>query len=328
MSDWQAGTDLDMLQMRARMLSDIRAFFAERDVLEVETPVLSRYAVTDLHLDSMRCQLGERRYFLNTSPEYAMKRLLAQHKAPIYQVSRVFRDDEIGQYHNPEFSLLEWYRPGFDDVMLMAEVEALVRCLYLPDDARQAVSVQRISYRDAFVQVLGVDPHEITAHECHELAIERDIDIPQGMSESESDRDAWLDWFLTQVVMPSVSAANVFTLLCDYPATQAALAAIAPDETGRMVAKRFELFFGELELANGFFELTDADEQRRRFEQDNRLRQAAGKQAMPVDEYLLDALAHGMPSSAGVALGLDRLLMVLSGSESIDKVIGFTINKA
>jgi lysyl-tRNA synthetase class 2 len=328
MADWQAGTDLDMLQMRARMLSDIRAFFAERDVLEVETPVLSRYATTDLHLDSMQCHVGGRRYFLNTSPEYAMKRLLAQHRAPIYQVSRAFRDDEIGQYHNPEFSLLEWYRPGFDDVMLMAEVEVLVRRLYRRDDRPQAISIQRISYHDAFLKVLGVDPHEITAYECHSLAIERGIDIPEGMGKSESDRDAWLDWFLTQAVMPSVSAGHAFTLLCDYPVSQAALAAIAPDETGRMVAKRFELFFGELELANGFLELTDADEQRRRFDRDNRLRQAAGKQAMPVDEYLLDALAHGMPSSAGVALGLDRLLMVLSDSASIDKVIGFTVDNA
>ena len=328
MADWQAGTDLNMLQLRARMLSDIRAFFAERDVLEVETPVLSRYATTDLYLDSMRCHVGGRRYFLNTSPEYAMKRLLAQHKLPIYQVSRVFRDDEIGQYHNPEFSLLEWYRPGLDDVMLMDEVEALVKRLYLRDDGRRTVSVQRISYHDAFVKVLGADPHEVTAHQCYGLAVECGIDIPRGMSKSESDRDAWLDWLLTQAVMPLVSATHVFTFLYDYPATQAALAAIAPNGAGREVAKRFELFFGELELANGFLELTDADEQRRRFERDNRLRQAAGKEAMPVDEYLLDALAHGMPSSAGVALGLDRLLMVLSDSESIDKVIGFTVDNA
>ena len=328
MSDWRPGTDLEMLQARARMLTDIRAFFAAHDVLEVETPVLSRYAATDFHLDSLVTRTGEQPCFLSTSPEFAMKRLLAENPVAIYQVTKAFRSDEVGQYHNPEFSMLEWYRPGFDDVTLMDEVEALVSRLYHDNTGGRTFRVQRVSYHDAFNSVLGFDPHEVTAHECYRYALDHAIDIPLGMGEDEAERDGWLDWLLTQVVMPEVGTAEMFTFLYDYPSSQAALARVQADSEGRAVAKRFELFYGELELANGYFELTDALEQASRFERDNCLRYTAGKRVIPVDVNLLAALEHGMPSCAGVAIGLDRLLMVLTGSRSMDEVLSFSIYRA
>jgi len=293
------------------MLQDIRAFFARQDVMEVDTPVLSRAGITDPHLHSFTSQWQGTKLYLHTSPEFFMKRLLADGSGDIFQIARVFRDDELGGFHNPEFTMLEWYRLGFDHHQLMDEIEVLVQQLSLTN-----ISMQRKSYRQCFLDVLQVDPLTATTQQLKAVTQANHIEIPQGMD--ESSRDMWLDWLMTQAIAPSFSG---FTFVYDYPASQAALAAIS-DKDAR-VAHRFELFYGELELANGFRELTHAEEQRQRFVAENAMRKEQGLAEVSVDENLLQALAHGMPDCAGVAIGLDRLLMVLTGASRIADVLSF-----
>jgi len=309
------------------MLSGIRAFFHARDVLEVETPLMSRFSTTDPHLESFATGFKGRPYYLNTSPEYAMKRLLASYPQAIYQVCKAFRDDELGQYHNPEFTLLEWYRPGYSMTSLIDEVSELV--MYLSSEAGKtmATGLNRISYQQAFLSATGFNPHTISPTDCHRYARSHGIEVPQGLGTRDNERDAWLDWLLTQAVLPTFKK-DTFTFLYDYPASQCALAVIDRNADNHPVAKRFELFFGELELANGFEELTDADEQYNRFVEDNQCRNRAALPVRPIDSEFIAALQHGMPPSAGVAIGLDRLLMVLAGAEVINDVICFDINCA
>lgn len=322
-SAWQPVADREVLLQRALMLKNIRAFFEEHDVLEVETPLLSQYPVTDLHLDSLAARFREQPCYLNTSPEYAMKRLLASWSHPFYQICKAFRDDELGQFHNPEFSMLEWYRPGFDMSQLMQEMEALIRVLFVVHrkDKDKEASFEYISYQQAFISHTKIDPHQATSLQCYQFASSNDVEIPQGLT-VDDDVESWLDWLLMQVVQPAF-AKQGFTFLYDYPVSQSALASIEKNEEGLPVAKRFELFYGELELANGFFELTDGDEQLRRFQQDNQLRLQAGKAAVGIDERFIAALSHGLPVCSGVAMGLDRLLMVLSGAQKIEQVLCF-----
>ena len=306
------------------MLKNIRAFFETRSVLEVETPLLSHYATTDPHLDSLSSRFREQTCYLNTSPEYAMKRLLADNPQAIYQICKAFRDDELGLHHNPEFTLLEWYRPGFDLAQLMAELEQLVVSVF--KDSTIAPEFEYLSYQQAFENVSDINPHQTTANECYQFAVADAVEIPQGLTVAD-DVDDWLDWLLTQRVLPAFQK-HGFTFLYDYPASQCALAKVENDGGQVAVAKRFELFFGEIELANGFFELTDADEQRRRFQQENERRQLAGKEVVAIDENFIAALVHGLPECSGVALGLDRLLMVLTAAESIDQVLSFSWPRA
>lgn len=296
------------------MLQDIRAFFAGEGVLEVETPVLSRAGITDPHLHSFTSRWRDTPLYLHTSPEFFMKRLLADGSGDIYQVARVFRDDEQGRFHNPEFTLLEWYRLGFDHHRLMDDVQALLQSLSLASNLSTAM--QRRSYRQCFLEVLGIDPLDASAGALKDVTRDHDIDVPVGMG--EDDPDMWLDWLMTQAIAPSFEG---FTFVYDYPASQAALAALDGDDP--RVANRFELFYGELELANGFRELTDAPQQRRRFEGENHLRRQRGLPQIPLDEHLLQALEHGLPACAGVALGLDRLLMLVTGADTISAVLGF-----
>lgn len=279
--------------------------------MEVDTPVLSRAGITDPHLHSFTSQWQGTKLYLHTSPEFFMKRLLADGSGDIFQIARVFRDDELGGFHNPEFTMLEWYRLGFDHHQLMDEIEVLVQQLSLTN-----ISMQRKSYRQCFLDVLQVDPLTATTQQLKAVTQANHIEIPQGMD--ESSRDMWLDWLMTQAIAPSFSG---FTFVYDYPASQAALAAIS-DKDAR-VAHRFELFYGELELANGFRELTHAEEQRQRFVAENAMRKEQGLAEVSVDENLLQALAHGMPDCAGVAIGLDRLLMVLTGASRIADVLSF-----
>lgn len=294
----------DRLRARAELLADLRAFFAQRDVLEVETPLLSRSTVTDPALAPVPC--GDR--WLQTSPEYAMKRLLAEGAGPIFQVCKAFRAGEAGPRHNPEFTLLEWYRPGFDLRQLMEEVAELV-CGALGDKP-----VKYLSYRELFEAVLDLDPHLATTAELESCARLR-VDYAGG---AES-RDTWLDLLLSHVIQPSL-AGMVFVF--DYPASQAALARRRRDGDVE-VAERFELFVDGVELANGYLELTDPAEQRRRFEADNAVLAARGEAPRPLDEQLLAALAAGLPDCAGVALGLDRLLMLKLGADSLADVLAF-----
>lgn len=305
------------------MSQDLRAFFAERDVLEVETPVLSGAAISDPHLHSLATRYNGHPMYLHTSPEFFMKRMLSAYRRDIYQVCKVFRDDELGRWHNPEFSMLEWYRLGFDHFKLMDEVQQLFERLMHAFSANRASAPSiRITYRQAFLDSLQMDPLVASCDDLRCVAQKYNIDIPVGMV--EQDRDMWLDWLLTQAVIPRFEP-HVFTFLYDYPASQAALARLS--EQDPRVAHRFEVFYGALELANGFSELTDADQQRRRFEQDNASRRQQGLPVMPLDDHLLAALEAGLPDCAGVALGLDRLLMVLTDSRAIGEVLSFDFDR-
>lgn len=302
------------------MLARIRAFFAARGVLEVETPMLSPAAATDPHLESLAVPVAGGRRYLHTSPEFPMKRLLAAGSGDIYQICRVFRADEAGRLHNPEFTMLEWYRTGLDHHALMEEVAALVAEL-LGQEGRRA-SFERLSFRQAFEQVLGLDPHRAETERLAAAAAERGLSVQGALS-----REDWLDLLMAAVIAPALPA-DRGSFIYDYPASQAALARVVEDETGVAVAARFELFWGEWELANGFYELGDAREQRRRFEADLARRAAAGRGCPPMDTRLLAALEAGLPDCAGVAVGLDRLLMLLTGAERIDEVLAFPWHRA
>lgn len=323
-SDWRPGASLEVIRLRARMLSSLRAFFAERGVLEVDTPVLSVAAVTDPHIESFSTAwhgpglAAGTPLYLHTSPEFPMKRLLAAGSGPIYQVCKVFRDGEAGRHHNPEFTLLEWYRPGFDHHRLMDEVETLLRELL-----GGIAGGERLSYRDAFLRHAGIDPMDAEVAELRDCARSHGLDIPPGMP--MDDPDPWRDLLLTQVVEPHLGhSAPCF--LYDYPASQAALARVRDDRPP--VAERFEVYYCGLELANGFHELADAREQRRRFERERAVRRARGLEDRPMDERLLAALEAGLPDCAGVALGLDRLLMIAARAEHIGDVLAFPFPRA
>lgn len=320
---WQAGADTGMLLARARLLKTVRAWFDAHDVLEVETPLLSRSATTDPHLHSLQSVFRRQNCYLNTSPEYAMKRLLAGWSRPIYQICKAFRDDAPGPLHNPEFTLLEWYRPAYDMQQLMAEMQALISHCWLQSEqtAAEAPDFVYLSYQQAFEDALGLNPHTCSAADCHRLALEQGIEIPQGLGVLDHV-DTWLDWFMLIAIAPQFDS-KAFTFLYDYPVSQCSLAKTGADEQGQRVAKRFELFFGEIELANGFEELTDANEQLRRFNRENALREQAGLPVVPIDWRFLAALQSGLPECSGVALGLDRLLMVLTVTRNITQVLTF-----
>ncbi|MCG2634632.1 MAG: EF-P lysine aminoacylase GenX [Gammaproteobacteria bacterium] len=307
---------LAMLQRRATLLADIRAFFSGEAVLEVETPLMGPAPASDLALSPLITRYegpgGNQDYFLQSSPEYAMKRLLCAGSGSIYQLSKAFRNGESGRFHSPEFTLLEWYRTGFDYRALMDEVsDFLVQTAGMP-------VARLISYQHAFESAVGVEPHAASAACLLEAAKDLGLDVPVSV---ESDRDALLDFLLTQRVESSLPT-GVPVLLFDYPVSQAALAKIRPGDPP--VAERFELYFNGIELANGYSELTDAAEYRRRFEADNVRRLAAGVVQVPLDEALLTALETGLPTCAGVALGVDRLLMAMSGAGSLTEVAMLT----
>ncbi len=310
------------------MLKNIRAFFDARGVTEVETPLLSQYSTTDPHLDSLQSRFRGQPCYLNTSPEYAMKRLLADWKKPLYQICKAFRDDELGPNHNPEFTMLEWYQPGYDSVKLMAELADLATslCQLSRFSSMDKVQFEAVSYQQVFADFVGINPHQTTARECFQFAQSNGVEIPVGLGADDGLND-WLDWLLMQQVLPAFKK-DCFTFLYDYPASQCALAKIASNEQRVLVAKRFELFFGEIELANGFHELTDASEQLKRFQYENKLRKQAGKEQGRIDENFIAALDSGLPECSGVAMGLDRFLMLLTKNSSIDQVLSFSWDHA
>jgi lysyl-tRNA synthetase class 2 len=304
------------------LLAETRDFFGARGLLEVETPQLSAAAATDLHLDSLRAQgrQGMPQGWLHTSPEFPMKRLLAAGSGDCWQLARVFRGGEQGRRHNPEFSLLEWYRVGWDAARLMDEVEAFVRRL-----AAGRLPLQdalRLSYREAFVRHAGVDPFAASAGELSAALAARAVEVPEALAQ---DKDALLDLALSLLVEPALDPAQP-TFIYDFPASHAALARIRPGDPP--VAERFELFLGGMELANGFCELTDPTEQRARFAADLEARRRRGLETPPLDERFLAALAHGLPACAGVALGFDRLVMLLAGVDDIRAVLAFGWGRA
>jgi len=316
---------LEVHRLRASMLARIRTFFARLDVLEVDTPVLSRAASTDPALCSFKtvysgpgAAKGEPRY-LHTSPEFPMKRLLAAGSGSIYQICKVFRDGESGPRHNPEFTLLEWYRTGFDERDLMDEVQQLLK--YVLADVMPVDTVQHWRYRELFIDIAGFDPFTATPAELRSLMQSRYNVAAVGLAD---DRDAWLDLVMTHVIEPRLDNGLVFVR--DYPASQAALARLRPGEPP--VAARFEVYLNGIELANGFHELTDAVEQQQRFDNELQRRRKAGTEAVKMDDNLLSALHAGLPDCAGVALGLDRLLMLASGSKRVQDVLAFPFDSA
>ncbi|MDY7092298.1 MAG: EF-P lysine aminoacylase EpmA [Acidobacteriota bacterium] len=315
---WRPTAGLEALRRRAEVLAEIRAFFAEAGVLEVETPLLGAATASDLHIQSIVATVGGRRGYLQTSPEYAMKRLLAAGSGPIYQISKAFRDGEQGRRHNPEFTLLEWYRPGWDHHRLMDEVAALLsRILSVPPAERQ-------TYREAVREHAGVDPWTASAQELRRRAQELGLGEVSGLD--ADDRGGWLDLLLSLVVEPQLGRRRP-TLLYDYPPDQAALARVR-GQGEDAVAERFEAYVEGVELANGYHELLDPAEQRRRFERDLDRRAEAGLPPVPVDERLLAALEAGLPPCAGVALGVDRLVMLAAGASSLQEVLAFPADRA
>ncbi len=309
---WRPVATRDTLGQRAQMLQNIRGFFSRRDVLEVETPALSRAATTDPAIHSVEARLaGELRY-LHTSPEFPMKRLLAAGSGDIFQICKVFRAEESGRYHNPEFSLLEWYRLGFDEHRLADEVVELISSLS-PSSMLSSPAV-KISYQALFKERLGIDPFDVSIDALEALA--RRKSIHPGC---ELSHDAWLNLIFSHCLEPEF-ANDFLTIVYDYPASQAALARIHLNEP---TAARFEIFWGSIELANGFYELADSAEQRQRFNAELHLREERNLPQITVDDDFLQALQEGLPDCAGVALGLDRLLMRLVGATHIDEVLAF-----
>ena len=311
-----------VLAQRADLLRRTRAFFDERGFIEVETPLLSADTVVDRHIDpfSVDVVLGgqPRRMWLQTSPEFGMKRLLAGGMRAIYQVTRAFRRDERGARHNPEFTILEWYRAGDDMAAAIELLSALVEGLL----GRGAA--ERLSYAEAFARHAGVDAHRAPVEQLAEALGRAKVSIPESMS--RSDRDAWLDLVLVECVEPHLGVARP-TILYDYPATQAALARTRR-EGDVDVAERFELYVDGVELANGYHELLDAEALAERNRANNRRRAADGKAELPEESRLLAAMRHGLPPCAGVALGFDRMVMLASGQRDIAQVIPFPFERA
>ena len=310
------------LELRARLYALIRAFFAERGVLEVETPILSEAGNTEPNIESFstlfsgHVDAGSRERWLRTSPEHALKRLLAAGVGDCYELGRVFRNGEAGRRHNPEFTMLEWYRTGFDHRQLIVETCELVRAA-LRQAGREAEVVER-SYREWFLLELGIDPFSAPLDALQAPLVDFRID-PAGLG-----RDDWLDLLITHRMQPAFPRDRV-SVIRDFPASQCALAKIRAGDPP--VAERFELYLGPYELANGYHELTDAVEQRSRFERDNARRSARGQRMLPIDERFLAALPS-MPACAGVALGVERLLMCLAGTQDIRDVLAFVFVEA
>ncbi len=325
--NWQPTATAQILSLRAALLAQIRGFFAAQQVLEVETPVLSGAANTDPQIESFTTNLSGsgkapgRTLYLQTSPEFPMKRLVAAGSGPIYQICRAFRQGETGRYHNPEFTLLEWYRPGFNLHRLMNEVEQLARLLLEPH--MELDNSERLSYQQAFEHYAGLNPHHASIKQLVGCAQRHGTGNVTGLA--EDDRDGWLNLLMSHIIQPQLGQQRL-TFVFDYPASQAALARIRPGNPS--VADRFELFLNGVELANGFHELTDATEQRNRFVSELQQRTLAGKPAVPIDEQLLSALENGLPDCAGVAMGLDRLLMFASGVTTLGETLCFPIDRA
>lgn len=320
--NWQPGADLTALQVRAKLLADIRAFFAKRNVLEVETPLMASAGVTDPHLVNFETELhqpgsesGETLY-LQTSPEYAMKRLLCAGSGSIYQICKAFRNEEQGHFHNPEFTMLEWYRVGFDHWQLMQEMQDLLQPLLACDEFEQ------LSYQQAFQHYLGFDPLSGSDEHLNELCNKHGFD---SFSDAATSRDTKLQLLFSHLIEPQVGQKSP-CFIYHFPASQAALAQISKQDA--RVAERFELYYQGIELANGFHELQSWQEQERRFAQDNQERLNLGRTAAKTDQKFLAALQAGLPDCAGVALGLDRLLMILLGHKDIDKVLSFSHSRA
>lgn len=324
-SEWRPVADLKLLKQRAQLLAAIRVFFAERDVLEVETPLLCRATGTDPNLDffssEFHCPPQNQTLYLQTSPEFAMKRLLAAGSGSIYQICKAFRNGEAGRFHNPEFTILEWYRVGFDLQQMMAEVaELLLRLLsaYMP-----RLQIRKTTYRQIFADVTGLDA--LNFHRKTYCRFTEEIALPEADGICGDDHALWLDFLFSHCVQTALPT-DAICLVYDYPAIQSSLARTHPEDA--CIAERFEVFIQGIELGNGFYELCDAEEQASRFEREISHRHMHSLPVVATDALFLQALQAGLPACSGIAIGLDRLLMIASGCTSIDQVIAFPFANA
>ena len=320
-SSWQPSADIETLKQRAQYLADVRFFFAERAILEVETPILSQAAPTAPYLDSFTTDYipigsqSKQTHYLQTSPEFPMKRLLAAGSGSIYQIARVFRNGEQGRLHSPEFTMLEWYRIDLTLNQLMDEVNTLLQQVF------HFKAITRISYRGLFEFYFKLNVFTSTDEQIENCGQQLIKSLPTGF---DTDRDGWLELLMGHVIEPRLAEMNWPIFVYDFPAGQAQLAKIKQDLQGNLVADRFELYIDGVEIANGYNELLDADELRQRFEHDNQQRQQQNKPKIPLDEHLLAAMDAGLPECSGVALGLDRLIMLAMNKPEISKVQSFS----
>ncbi|QLB12753.1 lysyl-tRNA synthetase class 2 [Bisgaardia hudsonensis] len=319
-SQWQPSASIKNLLARSKIISEIRHFFTDRGLLEVETPILSEFGVTDIHLSTFNTTFkspssnNSKILWLSTSPEYHMKRLLASGSGAIFQITKVFRNEEVGKKHNPEFTMLEWYRPFFDMHRLINEVDDLLQNIL---DCEPA---EILTYQFVFQEYVGLDPLSAKTSELIEKAKKCNL-----INAEEENRDTLIQFLFSELVEPQIGKTKPVAVY-HFPASQAALAQISSEDL--RVAERFEFYYKGIELANGFCELTDPDEQQKRFEQDNKLREIMNLPQQEIDHRFISALKSGMPNCSGVALGIDRLIMIALGSETIEEVIAFNINNA
>ncbi len=314
MSSWQPSAEILVLRKRAEIITTMRDFFSARHVLEVETPLLSRSTNPDPHIESFQLNYHHTKYYLQTSPEFHMKRLLAKGSGCIYQMSKAFRVDEQGRQHNPEFSMLEWYRIGFDQHDLMQEVAELLQLiLKIPE-------IKKLSYRELFLEYCKFDPFISNTNELKNFANAQCKEQFQNLQ--LTTKDDWLNLILTHCIEPQLKTIPIL-FIYDFPASQAALAKINDE-----VAARFEVYCDGLELGNGFHELTDFKQQQQRFMANNQYRAQQQQSIIPIDDNFLQALQHGLPDCAGVALGIDRLIMLATKQNQLSDVMSFGFDRA
>lgn len=319
---------LAMAQQRAKFIGDIRQFFISRQVLEVQTPLLSQAGNTDTFLQSVAAHVTYQdrphTYYLHTSPEFAMKRLLASWQVPIYQICPVFRDNEIGVRHNIEFTMLEWYQPNYSLDDMAGELNELLTALY-----GHPMVMSHYRYVDAFMDFVGIHPLTASLSALQAVAEDRGLigfDFNDADDSEANRRQSWLDLLFSHAVEPNLGH-DLPTLIIEYPPATAALAKTALDKEGNKIAKRFELYINGIEIANAYDELADGPALRARFEQDNQLRQRHHLPQMPIDEHLIAASDDLIPCS-GIAVGVDRLLMVITGAKTLEEVIAFPSGQA
>lgn len=312
---WQPSTSIESLKRRADIISHIRAFFTQRFYLEVDTPVMAQFGVTDVYLSNIKATFRNKPYLLQTSPEYHMKRLLAAGSGPIFQLARVFRDDELGRWHNPEFTLLEWYQLNIDHHALINEMDVFLQTVI------KAEPLIRKTYQHVFVEACNIDPLTASIDE-FKTCLNR-YDLGNVLPQDEQDIDQYLFLLMSHVVEPFLGKYSAPVAVYNFPASQAALAQI-----NNGVAERFEIYYRGVELANGFHELTDANAQRARFEADIGMRKQQGLSLPEPDSWLLEALKSGLPPCSGVALGIERLLALAMNKHSISEVMAFDFSRA
>ncbi len=324
MHHWQPTISLERLQHRARLLEKIRIFFKNRQILEVDTPILSQSTVTDPYLQSFSTiyQVSKdsktQKLYLQTSPEFLMKRLLAAGSGPIYQIAHAFRNDgERGRWHNPEFTLLEWYRPGFNLSQLMDETDDFLQTILECDPAI------RLTYQQIFEEMIGIDPHQASLSTLIKIAKDQNIHLHN--EKTLTNKDSWLQLILDNIMQQKAySGRPIF--IYDFPASQACLAQIRDGNPN--VAERVEVYLQGIELANGFYELTDVVEQKKRFLKDVEQRKQQDLEFVPISESLLGALAQGLPVCSGIAFGIDRLIALCLHVKQLEEIMTFPIERA